>query len=48
VASSRNEEEAKCLLEFCIKDGSIRDVNSMEEYINKLSKNSKSHLKKNF
>ena len=49
MASSQNEEEARCLLEFCIKekDGSIRDANSMEEFI-KLSKNSKSHLKKNF
>ena len=35
MASSQNEEEANYLLEFCIKekDGSIRDANSMEEFI---------------
>ena len=35
MASSQNEEEARCLLEFCIKekDGSIRGANSMEEFI---------------
>ena len=35
MASSQNEEEARCLLEFCIKekDGSIRGVNSMEEFV---------------
>ena len=34
MASSQNEE-ARCLLEFCIKekDGSIRYANSMEEFI---------------
>ena len=35
MASSQNEEEARYLLEFCIreKDGSIRGVNSMEEFV---------------
>ena len=37
MASSQNEEEAKCLLEFCIKekDGSIKGANSMEEFVKK-------------
>ena len=35
MASSKNEEEARCLLDFCIKEkyGSIRDANSMEEFV---------------
>ena len=34
-SQNQNEEEARCLLKFCIKekDGSIRDANSMEEFI---------------
>ena len=35
VTFSQNEEEARCLLEFCIKekDGAIRGANSMEEFV---------------
>ena len=50
MALSQNEEEARKVLDFFIKekDGSIRGANSLEEFLFNLSRNSKYHLKKNF
>ena len=40
MASSQNEEEVRKLLNICKKekDGSIRDANSMEEFVNVVKK----------